>query len=244
MSCDKSDGNENGDTPHESINLKSGLVLYYTFDEGTQNLSVQTITDYSNSNVGGVINGSPSFVSDTPNGKGHAIRLGLDDYINIPKFTVQGMLDVTINVWVKDFTRGWLIASLKSNIITSPSIGINNSDLLLYLSRNSNITTAKNIFSKSFLGFQSNGWHMITVTSEYVGSTQSGAQGALESKNIASLYIDGVLIDSQRIWQDKCAGESMIIGPEAAPMTIDNVRVYNRALDEGEVKELYNTERR
>ncbi len=235
-SCEKSDSKDE-QSPDMSINLQQGLVLNYTFDEGPRTTDVKSVVDYSRSGVHGVVEGNADNLTDTPNGKGYAIRLNKDDYINIPQYVLQGCQDLSMNIWIKDYTQGWLLASIKPGVVT-PSLGINNSDKIVYNGR------TNYIFAPNVSIYRSNGWHMISLTSEYVGATQGGAQGALEGKSIISLYIDGLLMDSQRVWQDVCSGTSMRIAPEAEPMSVDNVRIYSRSLNSEEVRELYYTERR
>jgi len=228
-SCDK-DEDEKTDGTGSSVNLGRDLVLHYTFDEGFSTSSVQTITDYSKSKINGVLNGTPEFVTDTPKGSGYALKLRRDDFINIPSYAIKDSSNVSLSLWVKDFGQGLLFSSYNGTDRICPTLSISSSDELQFqFGESANYSTA--VFTSSIVGYQSGGWHMITVTS------------ASNLEKIC-LFIDGILMDTQSGRNAKCSGTKMQIAYNADPMLIDNVRVYARSLNVKEVSELYNQERK
>ena len=229
---------ETTDGTGKGVNLTRDLVLFYTFDEGSSNSATQIITDHSGKNCNGVTNGSPEFVTDTPTRSGYALKLRKGDFVNIPTFTCTDSVNVTVNMWIKDFGQGLLFCSMNGTEVVTPSIYINSSDYIKYqygTSYGYDWSTAS--FSASMTNFQSDGWHMVTIASS-------------NSTETIKLYIDGVLMDTQSGEQKRCEGTKMQIGGNADgqvdmmadPMIIDNCRVYQRCLNEKEVKELYKVE--
>jgi hypothetical protein len=222
-----------------STSLNIDLVLYLTFDEGSNNETLQLVTDHSGTGTNGVIDGTPDYVTETPNGSGYSLKLRKGDVVNIPSFPCNDSKDVSVNFWIKNFGQGMLFSSLNGRNIVTPTIYINSSDRLLYqydTTYGYNWSTV--VFSSNITNIQSTGWHMVTVTSE-------------QSSRSILLYIDGVLADTQSGKQHECIGTKMQIGGNADgkidmladPMLIDNVRIYRRCLDPKEVKVLYEQER-
>lgn len=236
VACELED--ETTDGTGDGVNLTRDLVLYYTFDEGASSSATQLVQDHSGKNHNGVISGTPEFVADTPDNSGYALRLRQGDFVNIPTYVCADSANVSVNMWIKDFGQGMLFASMNGTSISTPSIYINSADYVYYqygTQYGYNWSTTN--FSTSMVAFQSDGWHMFTVTS--ANSTET-----------IKLYIDGTLVDTQSGKQAKCDGTKMQIGGNADgrynvladPMIVDNCRIYKRCLNEKEVKELYKME--
>ena len=206
-----------------SVNLERDLVLHYTFNEGPSTSTVQTVADHSDKRINGVVSGNADFVSDTPEGSGYALKLRKDDFLNIPIYPMTDSVNVSVSMWVKDFSQGWLLYASDGNDRATPSVKINENDQVFYVAGRYN----DNTFSPSMTAFQAGGWHHIVVASS-------------DNQGKCMLYVDGVLLDTQNCNQSQVGGTKMQIGINADPMTVDNVRVYKRCLNEKEVKELYN----
>jgi len=218
------------------VNL-SGLVLYLTFDEGRGNI----VYDYSgNKNNGRLYNGS-NVCSNPPNsgcptwvdGKfGKALSFdGVDDYVIANTINVPYL---TISVWVKWFrffedSAGHAIVS-NSNyaadgymLYQATDAPYNRIQAFVYT------TSIAVIVSKTLLN--TNEWYHVVLT--YDGS-------------FIKLYINGVL--DNRVAQSGTIkattnpfliGSTYTTGEAKFNGIIDEVRIFNRALSEEEIKFLY-----
>lgn len=215
-----------------SVNLSRDLVLHYTFDEqaGT------TVRDYSVSNVTGIIDGNASFVSETPSGRGSALKLRQNAFVNIPSYPLNDSTNVSVCIWVKDFTHGVFLTSFgQNNGLTTPTVYVTAENKISYIYGMS--PWYKGTMSLLMDGYQASGWHHIAVT-------------ASRKLKIVSLYIDGRLTDTYSADQHSCSGTKMQIGSNADgsivtdPMIVDNIRIYKRCINAAEVAAIYDAERK
>lgn len=231
QSCEIED--ESTDGTGKDVNLNRDLVLYYTFDESTGT----TVKDYSSSNITGIIDGNTSFVSDTPSGRGGALKLRQGAFVNIPSYPLNDSTNVSVCMWVKDFGQGILFSSLgMDNAITTPTVYVTTNNKIAYYYNHSRYTLSYKIMNVTMDNYQASGWHHVAITSS-------------RSLGIVNLYIDGRLIDTFGEEQASCQGIKMQIGGGDAgavtdPMTVDNVRVYKRSINPVEVAAIYNAERK
>lgn len=86
------------------VNIESGLMAYYTFDDGTADDITENGLDAT------LING-PSFTAETVNGSGKAIFFNSQkgQYMNIPYNPFSEIESYSISMWVKDFGYGSFI---------------------------------------------------------------------------------------------------------------------------------------
>jgi hypothetical protein len=225
--CDKKE-EENPDNPNR-VDLKRDLQLHLTFDDGTCN-------DISGKNHHGVASGNVQFVTNTPNGVGMAARIDgtQQQFINVPYALINDSTGFSINLWVRDFATGPLVATV-GNYLNSPSIvgTIDNKLRVYHYSDN----YYKDLLP-SLNSYQASGWHMLTVTGK--------------KNQEVIVYIDGQKADAASISSVDPNGQKFQIGGNADgnfdrgrwadPMTVDNVRVYGRSINAKEVEELYKTE--
>lgn len=230
MSCEKDD--ELTDGTGKSVNLNRDLVLHYTFDEQ----SSTTVKDYSSSNITGIIDGITSYVSDTPSGRGYALKLRQNAFVNIPSYPLNDSTNVSVSMWVKDFGQGILVSSFNSsNNLTTPTVYVSTDNKISYCHGNGLYNSGK--MSLSVDNYQASGWHHVAVTSTRTLRT-------------VNLYVDGRLVDTFSAEQNRCAGTKMQIGGDGNgevvtdPMIVDNVRIYKRCLNPSEVTAIYNAERK
>ncbi len=201
-----------------------GLLAYYNFDDGTANNAAGTQNN-------GVINGEASFITDTPNGKGKALFLDQEQYVNIARNPLKDKEAYTISMWVKDFGAGYLFSTISSSTEGNPNMIITDEGKLSWDSW----SLANYSFEYNLLPLQSGKWHMLTLVQTGEGY---------------DYYVDGSLIDSSTA-RDKGYGNKMQIGGRhdnerkawADPFKVDNVRIYGVALTEDEVAQLYNFEK-
>ncbi len=227
MSCEKSSEGEEGGEDVPYYNLKNGLVLQMTFDEGN-------CQDNSGNGNHGVANKEVSYTSETATMTGKALQLDgtQEQFVNIPYSLLKECRQFTVSAWVKNFGPGVLL-SMQSGRMNTPSMYVtSDSKLLVYYNNYYNSAT----LNTSLVPYQSSGWHFIAVT-------------ALKGGELA-LYIDGKKMDSKEVGNVECDGNKMQIGGNvdggldawADPMIIDNVRVYSRALGGAEIEYLYKFE--
>ena len=203
-----------------------GILAYYNFDDGTAK-------NASGTQNNGVINGDAQFITDTPNGKGKALFLDQEQYVNIARNPLSGKESYTISMWVKDFGAGYLFTTIgdDNNWTRSAAIHINSDGKINYWA----MPGWNDSFNYNATNLQSTGWHMITI---------------VHQERLVELYIDGNLTDSATD-ERTIGGNKMQIGgrgeweqiPWADPFKVDNVRVYGVALTEEEVAQLYNYEK-
>ncbi len=226
-SCEK---DESTDGTGKSVNLTRDLALYINFDYGN-------CGDGSGNNFNGVPVGNVQYVTDTPNGKGKAVAIDGTDrqFINIPYTIINDSTNFSVSIWVKDFGTGVLVSSMDGHYPQAPSIIVNSdtSPRVYYYGG------SREDFSFYLEPYQSDGWHMITVT-------------ATGKRRELSFYIDGAKIDTKTIGNCEPRGNKIQIGGNgdgyfndwADPMLVDNFRVYRRCLSPKEVNELYKEEKK
>ena len=227
---------EDENTSLSNVNTDSGLVQYYTFDDENANDAAGTYN--------GLTINSPTYITDTPSGKGKAIFLNStkEQYINIPYCPVSGKETYSVAFWAKDFGAGTIITTICGNSYNSPTVRVSQAGyIVLHTGGYCNDGRFYSLFSAASIdNYQATGWHHFAVTA-----------GLTENNNdkLLSLYIDGNLADNVLVSSNyvKAEGNKMQIGGNADgkfdywadPMKIDNVRIYNRCIDAQEVKAIY-----
>jgi hypothetical protein len=196
---------------------RNGLVGYWSLDDGT---STQA-TDFSgNGNTGTLTNG-PTWVQGK---RGKAVSFdGTDDYLDLgtPSASAFGTGDFTLSLWAKTSTSNFL--TLMGSFNNGPwylSVGDGSAPGVLQFYDGNYI--------KSTITWNDGAWHLLTVK---------------RSSGNLYLYIDGVSAASPVASSVNYAAAATRIG--AIPNgyyfngSIDEVRIYNRALSAEEIQLLY-----
>ena len=217
------------DVSSGSVAVPESLLAYYTFDEETAN-------DATDNEYDGTFNNSPSFVAETPNGKGKALQLlsSKNQKFIIPyKLLGESDADVTVAFWLKDFGSGQIFVEQHSN---------NYSGRGFYtVDENCGTSTGQRYyrFDYSPKSLMNSGWHHFVLMYNYSSSNRA-----------FELYVDGSKVDEVGAggWINGGAGK-IVFGSSNGdvPLTsykIDNVRFYNRLLDSDEVEEIYRREQK
>lgn len=226
--------------------VKNGLYAYYRFEENTGN-------SVNGANGGSVID---CYNVDNEIDGTQALLLNSAD----ATFTVpEGLIDtrkMSISFWTKDLSDGHIFHVVKS---TNEANYKNAFALSMESGQLKYIATSYSVFYEystrpSFNHSDiSNGWHMITITSDFNNITFSTVT--------TSLYIDGQLTDVVTEFanpytenevgnrnQNYGAGIKFVLGGSlnsaaGRSFIIDNLRVYNtRLISASEVSQIYEAE--
>lgn len=228
---------EDKDPGDGDINIREGLVVYYQFDN--ENGDDSSLNEFRGSFPLGV-----TFTDDTPSGEGKSIILsGLrNQFFRIPRDLIVSKNSFSISLWVKNLGNGIIFTTKTSGNSTReqyPRLVCSDEGLLLSLNVGHEEAGEK-------LGVYANtlneDWHLLTLAVRKIDGYQN------ESK----LYIDGELettVNSGTV-VNVIASEvhiggnlnGMWKGPQST-MMFDNVRIYNKVLNDKEVKAIYNDER-
>ena len=214
--------NEGGETT--TVRIKDGLVAHYMFDD-------ETCDDQTDNELDGSLYDVPTYVTETPNGSGKALFLNKNKYpeqsLSIPYNPLRGLTSYSISIWVKDFSAGTFIGAVDGNSWDG--------NMRFYYKENGSIACSQRnnaIRYYEFSGF--NGfslvdglWHMLTY---------------VQVRGNAKLYVDGKLVDNQATCDNPIGvgGTRIVVNNH---MKIDNIRIYNRAVNAKEVAAIYKAEK-
>lgn len=217
--------------------LTNDLVAYYPFNGNANDES-----GYGNH---GVVNGASLSADHLGSANGAYSFDGTNNFIELPENSAFGSPDYTVSIWFK--SAGYPDGSVQNDNEAAMLIsrGRNNFELALgappfvatgirFLPRL--IGNTGHGFDARTAGFQTNVWHHAVGTYE-----QSG--------NVARLFLDGqelVLVhfsgpDTANNTQPARLG-TRYDGTVPFKGSLDDVRIYNRALSSNEVAALYNLE--
>lgn len=233
-------------TAFAQLNLNNGLVAYYPFN-GNAN-------DASGNSNNGILNGC-TFVADRNGIANRAIQFnGTSDFIRIPNTPSLNLTTaMSFSVWIKPsaFSNVSNQGAQANQIFTTGGgndAGIN----ILYLSNthysSAGLATPRfnygNVFTDNSSGGVASISAIILNTNYHLVCIFDGI--------IQKMYINGVLISTNTLANSKTIGNLIYsdyyIGKAPNPGypyfvngVMDEVRVYNRALQECEIKELFQT---
>lgn len=209
-----------------SILVPSGLLAYYTFDDGTS----ANLTGLTNYNA--IVQGdhAPMCVTSTLTGNGKTALFSGNSYLSIAEHPIQNWSAYTINVWVKTSSGGAILGRKGKG---ATILGTTLQNKLFYKKESSN--------NYGFFQFDTedillNGkWHMLTLSVE-----------PLQNETRARVFIDGqmVLVENIKIYNEIAKGQGASIGYDPGSERyftgeLDNLRIYNRKLKDEEIQTLY-----
>ncbi len=214
----------NASTAGRGGNLTSGLVGHWTFD-GSK-LTTTTATDSSGSGNSGTLTNGPTPIQ----GKlGQALSFdGTDDFVDTASVSTYsfGTGDFTVAFWIKT-------TDVTGNILSRGSgvSAVGNWAIVLFFSnlywQDAHGTT--NLYNRSATSIIDGNWHHIlikrsgTTNTMYFDTVQQGAS-----------VTDNTNYSPTNIFRMGNGANGNLAG------SIDDVRVYNRALTDAEVTQLYN----
>jgi len=197
------------------------LVGYWSLNEGVGTQA----GDSSGQNKNGTLTNSPTWVDGK---RGKALTFGSTSYVNVSQITSLDSGDMSLCLWVKPSALPsggqWLLQQW--NTATGPALFTESANITWQIGDYANrLTTSSNPVT---IGI----W-------QYICGTASGTN--------LSIYYNGqsVISGSRTRAEGNGSGVFGIAGPNALGTlaslsgSADDVRIYNRALSAGEVKQLY-----
>jgi hypothetical protein len=210
--------------------VNNGLVAYWKMDEASANTcsgGVNDSCDSSGNGFNGAWNGN---ATNTAGKFGNGVSLdGSGDYIGLGTFAPTTSTSHTFSTWVKSSAGATLNSFLFDSAIGRLVIGWNG------------IVSGK-------LGYydSSGNWRNSSVNAPNDGAWHHVVFVLDGSKNIGSIYINGVLRETNLLYTPTVIGNTAAIGGRYSGDNyffngqIDEFRLYNRALSDAEVASLYN----
>ena len=217
--------------------LNVGLVGYWNFDEDTGT----TAHDSSGYGNDGTIHGA----SWTTGVSGGALSFdGVDDYIDCGNDNSLNPTNaITLSAWYKP-TISW--RGRGNDPIIDKGIGIHTPPYYQY-----HLGVCGDLYPNSNEGFEfdiagDGGWHLVAYNAWNFGNWYH-VVGTYDG-NYMMFYVNGNLISSKPVsGLMQNYGRNLLIGKycdidtiDHLPGIIDEIRIYNRALCESEIKELHN----
>ncbi|WP_321514853.1 LamG-like jellyroll fold domain-containing protein [Marinifilum fragile] len=218
---------QNNTEPTQELLVPSGLLAYYTFDDGTG----KNIMGLSNYNA--LVQGdhAPMVINSTLSGAGKSAQFNGDSYLAIPQHPIENWSAYTISAWVKTSSGGAILGRKAAGCTI---LGTTLQNQLFYQKRYSDGGYLTFDFDANRI-LLDNQWHMITLTVE-----------VLKNESRSKLFVDGqmVLVENTRMQGNIKSGEGGFIGYDPGAKRyftgeIDNLRIYNRQLRENEIQQLY-----
>jgi hypothetical protein len=212
----------------------SGLVGYWNLDDGSGN----TARDKSGNGNDGVLMNSPIWTDGV---KGKSLNFNLDDsqYVEIDDADEIDSIKA-FSAWVKPIAR--VTDAISYHTIASKHTGWN---FGLYLNYNTNPNKIHIIFQDSAGSHQTKDYEIPDYNEWYhaVGIFRDDGRVELFINGESQGTSSGILIDAEGSGTNMKSSPIRIGGTPAnrySTCIVDEVRVYNRALTEEEVKALYN----
>ncbi|WP_421917926.1 LamG-like jellyroll fold domain-containing protein [Marinifilum sp.] len=218
---------QNNTTPTPDLLVPSGLLAYYTFDDGTG----KNIMGMSNYNA--LVQGdhTPMVIISTLSGAGKSAQFNGDSYLAIPQHPIQNWSAYSISAWVKTSSGGAILGRKAAGCTI---LGTTVQNQLFYQKKYDNGGYITFDFDANRM-LLDNQWHMLTLTVE-----------VLQNESRSKLFLDGqmVLVENTRMRGNIQSGEGAFIGYDPGAKRyftgeIDNLRIYNRQLREEEIRQLY-----
>ena len=207
--------------------LQSGLVGYWTFDGQHTNWATGKTFDMSGKGNHGTITNMTTSTTPVAGKLGQAFRFdGVNDYVK-NSTDIIGTTALTITAWIKPSASALSIGT--GRIVTNGNATIfklASSNRLSFTSNNINTAvSATNVLSGA-----ADKWQFVMVTRD--------------SSGIANIYLNGSLTGTaNQNSGSPTSGNDFEIGAQLGTSffngSLDDVRIYNRALSAGEVQRLY-----
>jgi len=225
--------------------LSNGLVAYFPFDGNATNWATGQTKDISSSGYTASLAYMGTTSSPVFGEVGQAFRFnGTSNLISLPDNLLQGSVKESIAAWFRTSASGTILAYQDTTYPTQPTAWVpvvyirNNGKLAAELYQNS----ATTIISPTAVN--DGKWHHFVLTADtaiqylYVDGAVVGSLSGTINTGLGMIKNQiGAGWDTGSNWPDFNNGWNPFNG------TIDDVRVYYRALSPDEVRQLYNSTR-
>jgi len=224
---------------HAQVNLNNGLLAYYPFNGDAKDAS-------GNGNDGVPMNGAQLTTDRFGNANSAFYFDGIDDYISINDNGKLSPANVSVVAYVN--TESTLFQSIIGKIeyttgyATTYNMGVN------YQIQTGFYFGVTQIPGSCFQQYPYVPAYFVNSASNFSTNTWHCLVGTYENSNL-KIYVDGILVDSKTITYSSlvtCTNTQLLIGswwsgdPAKFKGKIDEVRIYNRALNQQEVSALCN----
>jgi photosystem II stability/assembly factor-like uncharacterized protein len=225
--------------------MSNGLVGYWTFDGKTLNWKTGQVLDISGNNNTGQMIGMSTTTSPVPGKIGQALKFNGSSSCVTTGNIADNLSNMTVSAWIKTNTgsTGAIVSKIHDYFAGTgwalERSGWNQGDIGFFTQDNGG--NSYNFFTTTATTWGDNKWHHVVAT------LSGGVAGTI------TIYIDGVSQpltnhSSGTVVSDSNSNNVVIGGFDTAltayfPGTIDDVRIYNRALGADEITQLYNAGR-
>jgi len=229
------------DIPHSPLyvpqpeDLMRGLVAYYN-DDGKSATTWLDMVNYPNGKNNGTIYGATTPPPATPQALGYLFD-GVDDYVNAGNDASLNITNaITVNVWVK-FTQA------QGDKYFASKIDYGNN-----LNGDWGIKTDVATGTKASVGFNDGGWKIINGATVINDGKYHHVVGVISNGQII-LYVDSNVEANGSIGNQITNSHNTVIGGTDTSLSpsfngsIDEVRIYNRALSAQEINLLFQRQR-
>lgn len=208
---------------NEDVNIEKNLIGYWDFNEGS-------LINKANSDKNGELIGQGISIKDSDMGKSLYFSSDSDSYMKVPEFINTGVKPYTISMWYKYDEN----LTTHNNTVLVQQDG-NGRSLLLLTSTNKyrSFVNAQNVDSNSDVDISI--WQHVSMTID-------------PESNKIKYYINGKFDSEKDAGSNKVdALTSLLIGrhknggkdPDSMKGEIDEVRVYDRIINDSEAKAIY-----
>jgi len=208
------------------------LVLCYTFDEGIGNI----VDDYSKYDNDGTLYGIPLYVSGI---SGNALSFdGIDDYIHVEYTNVTD--SVTVEVWVKSASNNFysghlsIVSDYDRFVLGRPDEGVSRN--MAFMVYDGSSWKSSGSFEVPF-GEPARWHHFVGTRDSTTGEIKFYYDGELALNATGDVGILNEDDTDLEIGHD----EASILGVNYFKGQIDELRIYDRALTDSEVKFRYDS---
>jgi hypothetical protein len=215
--------------------LQNGLVAYYPFDENAK--------DESGNNYHGFLEG-PTSTTNRFGQPNQAIAFdGPKDGVSLPNQVFNGLEAFTFTMWLNldAPNKSQTILSLaNTNDDNAVMIHFKNGSLHIYVTHQEerrSLSVSEDIFEHN--------WRQIAVAREFSSATIKVYVDGVQKSNLAFTKTGALAVDPGGAWlgQDQDSVGGGFETYQALKGSLDDVRIYNRALSAEEVKALYDLEK-
>ncbi len=199
--------------------IQDGLIAFWRFDEGKGNIAHDSHHIVYESH-------------QESSGFGKALSFdGVDDYVEITEAVGKPLKDFTLVTWVKTTYSGE-----RRMIVSAGNDWDYHLDMRPWGAARVQYYDGANWHSAESTSLINDGrWHHV-----------AGTYGLINGKLLLRIYVDGILEEEKEVTSyPRDTGPRVRVGvSQGAPIdfwngTIDEVRIYNRALSEEEIKQIY-----